>query len=70
MNTRLLTINKINALYYARFHLPMIRVHRIDIELLASIVGPSPYMYVAKRVQIVRGMSESNDGGRTNGIGR
>ena len=62
MNTRLLKINKITALHYARFHLPMIRVHIIDIELFASIVGPSLHMYVATRVQIVRGMSEANDG--------
>ena len=62
MNTRSLENNKINALYYVRFHLPMIRVYMIDIELLASIVGPSPYIYGANRVQIVRGVSGSDGG--------
>ena len=70
MNTRSLENNKINALYYVRFHLPMIRVHMINIESFASVVESSPYIYVAKQVRIVRGMSESNDGWRTNGIGR
>ena len=70
MNTRSLENNKINALYYVRFHLPMIRVHMINIESFASVVESSPYIYVAKQVRIVRGMSESNDGGRINGIGK
>ena len=41
MNTRLLKINKITALYYARFHLPMIRVRMINIESFASVVESS-----------------------------
>ena len=62
MNTRLLKTYRINASYGVRSHLPMIRVYIIDIELFASIVGPSPYIYGANRVQIVREVSGSDGG--------
>ena len=45
MNTRLRKTNNVNASCPVRFHLPMIRVHVIDIELFASVVEPCLHLW-------------------------